>query len=247
MEPAKTPAHAPANTKGIGFANVRAFVEERYGSGSWNKVLGELVAADRRELEGIVPVGWYSLALYARLIRAVDQVFGYGDLSLVVQIGRFEAERDLTTIHRIFLRLASPAFMLEKQADYWRRFHDTGQWVVQRDAERRVTAYLDDWGYVDPALCREVVGYVTRSFELIGAKNVRMEHSQCRGRGDPRCVFLGRWGSEEQASVGSTPEPRATPPAPAASGPIPVTSREARGADAAPAAKSASPKRRANS
>src|SRR5689334_3017500 len=131
----------PAKTKGVGFANVRTFVEERFGPAGWDRVLSELVVSDRRELEAILPVGWYSLPLYARLIRAVDQVHGYGDLSLVVKLGRFEAERDLTTIHRIFLRLASPAFMLEKTADYWRRFHDTGHWVVKRDGNR-VTSYL---------------------------------------------------------------------------------------------------------
>src|SRR5439155_140915 len=70
-----------AKTKGIGFVNVKAFTEERFGPTGWDAALAQLVSADRRELEGIVSVGWYSLSLYARLIRAVDRVHGYGDLS----------------------------------------------------------------------------------------------------------------------------------------------------------------------
>jgi hypothetical protein len=193
---------ADAKTKGIGFVNVRAFAEERFGGAAgWKAVTDQLVASDRRELEEILPVGWYSLALYARLIHAVDKVHGYGDLSLVVQLGRFEAERDLTTIQRLFLRLASPSFILEKNRDYWRRFHDTGQWTVERLGEGRVRAFIDDWGVADVALCRELVGYVGRLFELVGAKNVRMEHVRCRGRGEARCEFLGRWGMSAEAST----------------------------------------------
>jgi predicted hydrocarbon binding protein len=186
---------AAAKTKGVGFVNVRRFTFDRFGEQGWEAVRAELVPEDRRELDGVVPVGWYALALYARLIRALDRVHGAGDLALVVQLGRYEAERDLTTIHRMFLRLANPAFMLDKTAEYWRRFHDTGEWTVERLGPTHVRAYLDGWGVVDTALCRELVGYLLRTFELLGAKNVRLEHTTCRAHGSDRCTFLGRWGT----------------------------------------------------
>jgi len=199
-----------AKTKGVGFVNVRAFAEERFGGApAWVAVREQLVSADRRELDAVLPIGWYSLALYARLIRAVDQVHGYGDLSLVVQLGRFEAERDLTTIQRLFLRLANPAFMLEKTGDYWRRFHDSGHWTIEREGDMRVRAFIDDWGVADVALCRELVGYVSRLWELVGAKNPRMDHIRCRGRGDARCEFLGRWGEARATTAPSAAVPRA--------------------------------------
>jgi hypothetical protein len=183
-----------AKTKGISFHNVRTFTLEKYGLEGWIDVLAQLVPEDRRVLDEVVPVGWYSLALYARLIRAVDQIHGAGDLALVVQLGRYEAERDLTTIQRAFLRMASPAFLLEKSAEYWRRFHDTGTWTITREGTTRVRAYLDDWGSGDAAMCRELIGYLSRAFELVGAKNVRIDHGQCRAHGGERCLFLGSWG-----------------------------------------------------
>jgi predicted hydrocarbon binding protein len=183
-----------AKTKGISFHNVRTFTLDRYGLEGWVDVLAHLVPEDRGVLDEIVPVGWYSLALYARLIRALDQIHGAGDLALVVQLGHYEAERDLTTIQRAFLRMASPAFLLEKSAEYWRRFHDTGVWTINREGATRVRAYLDDWGHVDAALCRELVGYLSRAFELVGAKNVRVDHAGCRAHGSDRCLFIGSWG-----------------------------------------------------
>lgn len=196
-----------AKTKGVGFANVRTFASERFGANGWSAVLERLTPPDCSELEGALPVGWYSLALYARLIRALDEVHGDGNLALVVQLGRFEAERDLTTIHRVFLRLANPAYTIEKFGEYWRRFHDSGKWTLTREGESHVTGFLDDWGYIDHALCRELVGYMGRTLELVGAKGVLIEHTKCRGRGDDRCFFRARWGNARAVSVPSPERP----------------------------------------
>jgi hypothetical protein len=180
-------------TKGIGFISLRTFVLERFGLDGWTDVLAELSAEDRAELDGIVTVGWYSLALNARVLRAVDKVRGTGDLELVFEHGKYQAERDLTTVHRALLRIASPSFFLEQSAEVWRRFHDSGAWTIERLGTGRVRAYLDGWAHVDAALCREMSGYLLRVFELVGARSPQLEHPQCRSLGAPRCLFLGNW------------------------------------------------------
>ncbi len=182
-----------AKTKGIGFTNVRKFTTARFGEAGWTAVVDALSKEDRDELQAVIPMGWYSLSLYARLIHALAKVHGGGDLAFIKELGRFEAEQDLTTIHRVFLRFTNPAFIVEKTSEYWRRFHDTGTWNVTRD-DHGVSAVLDGWGVVDAALCREVVAYLTRVLELVGAKNVVVEHPKCRGRADPQCLFRARWG-----------------------------------------------------
>jgi|SRR6185437_4503288 len=186
-------AEGAAKTKGIGFTNVKKFTVGRFGEEGWGTVLESLSKDDRDELLAVIPMGWYSLALYARLIRALDKIHGGGDLSLVKDLGRYEAEQDLTTVHRFFLRFTNPAFIVEKTSDYWARFHDTGTWNLTRD-DHGLTAVLDGWGVVDAALCRELVAYLTRVLELVGAKNVLVEHPKCRGRADPQCLFKLRWG-----------------------------------------------------
>ncbi len=202
-----------AKTKGVGFINVKNFVTERFGAAGWDAVTGRLSPEDRDELSSAVSVGWYSLPLYARLIRVLDEVHGYGDLALVVQLGRYEAERDLTTIHRAFLRFFNPAFIVEKFAEYWKRFHDSGEWVAVRDSDRQITATLANWGCVDHALCRELVGYFTRTLELVGAKNVIVEHPKCRAKGEGQCVFRARWGSFQTESTSSRDVSSAAKPA----------------------------------
>jgi hypothetical protein len=139
-------------------------------------------------------VGWYDLGLYARLIRCLDTTLGKGDLSLMKPLGRFEADRDLKLVHRLFFRLANPGYAIEKTTDYWRRFHDTGTWSVKREsANNMVTGTLDGWGVVDEALCLELTGYMPRVIELVGGNEPLLQHPQCRARGHASCYFELRW------------------------------------------------------
>lgn len=169
-----------AKTKGVGFSNVKAFVTEHHGDAGWEKVLATLSPQDREEMLAVEPVGWYSLSLYARLIRVVDQVHGKADLALLEQIGRYEAQHDLTYVQRIFLKLANPAYVIEQLGKLWSRFHDTGYWEVTRFTTTYASGTLRDWGYVDTALCQELVGYLARSIEICGGHGVVVEHTRCR-------------------------------------------------------------------
>ncbi len=196
-----------ALTKGVSFTNLRAFVEGRWGKPGWDALMERVRPHERQEIEAIVPVGWYSLALWARLIRELDELHGSGDLGLVVQLGRFEAERDITTIYRVMFRLMNPANVIVKTTEYWSKFHDTGHWEMKRVSDKELEGTLHDWGVVDHALCRELVGYLSRALELVGASGVIFEHPECRARGQTRCYFRARWGKTVENTVDTTPKP----------------------------------------
>jgi predicted hydrocarbon binding protein len=182
-----------AITKGITFTHARSYVEGTFGATGWNAVLQHSRPDDRATLGGIVAVGWYELDLYARLLRSIDSALGRGDLELMAAIGRYGAEKDLNTVYRLFFRLQSPAYAIEKVAEYWRKFHDTGVWTVEREGSGKARGTLRDWGCVDRALCREMMAYMTRVLELVGAKEVRLSHPRCRADGETECFFSLRW------------------------------------------------------
>lgn len=162
---------------------------------------------ERDEIESFVSVGWYSLELWARLIRELDDVHGAGDLGLIVQLGRFEAERDITIIYRAMFRLLNPATIIVKTTEYWRKFHDTGRWEMNRVSDKEIEGRLYDWGVVDYALCRELVGYLSRALELVGAEGVIFDHPKCRSRGEDHCYFRARWGKTGDNTIEKSRKP----------------------------------------
>lgn len=151
--------------------HMRTWVQ-RDSAEAWTDLLALMSDDDRDVLLGLVPVGWYDLALQHRLLRAIDANMGSDDGELAEVIGRFEAEQDLTVVHRLFLRLANPAFVLEKAGDYWNRFYDVGVWDVRRESKSRAVGRLEGVTPFDPLFARYLTAYIIRMWELVGAKDL---------------------------------------------------------------------------
>jgi hypothetical protein len=186
-----------ARVKGVVALNVRDYAVATAGERAWGRVLERLLPEDREVFASMVPVGWYDMALYDRANRALAEVLAAETLatpeSVMVDVGRYAAEHDLKTIHRLFLRMANPAYVLERSADFWKRFHDSGTWHVERESPTRVRARLEGWGSEDELTCVRLAAYIERLFQLVGARNGSMQRLACRARGDEACLFAARW------------------------------------------------------
>ena len=182
-----------AQTKGISFLHVRHFTERRFGAVGWTKVLEQFDAADRTTISATVAVGWYDLDLYARLLHALERVHGDGRLQLIAEQGAYQAERDLNVVFRILLRLGTPAYVVDKTAEYWSRMHNSGSWRIERNSPHSVNGWLENWGIVDAAMCAELAAYIKRLIELVGGKDVVMAHPECRVGGHKVCLFALSW------------------------------------------------------
>lgn len=182
-----------AAMKGVGIVNVRAYVETLHGRHYWEDVLTLTASEDRPVLESAVGVGWYDVTLFARLLRAVDTVCGHGDLSLLGEIGEFEASQDFNRVLRVFLRVLTPMQIFKAEGRIWRQFQDAGSWhTVPAKGGNGMDATLCDW-VVDEALCVELAGYLKRLVEFTGGRYVSVGHDECRARGAERCIFRYRW------------------------------------------------------
>ena len=180
-------------TKGVGLVNALAFVEAHLGAGSQARVLAKMDEADREVLASVITAGWYEAALYGRLLRVIHEVFAPQAPDVLALLGIYGADRDLNTIHRVLLRMANPAFIIEKFGDLWPRFFDAGRWEVSRNSKTSVTGTLRDFDVIEPALCVEMRSYMAHSLALTGAKDVQSAHPACRARNDKACVFALHW------------------------------------------------------
>src|SRR5262249_50097444 len=152
------------------------------GPAGWERVLAALSRDDRAVVSNVLPSGWYELATQHRLLRCIDSVLGSGDLALAPAVGRHEAEQDLSTVHRLFIRFTSPAYVFEKGGEYWRRFYDTGRWKMTR-GNGAATGVLYDFGLVDEAFCAYLAAYTYKMFQLAGAREGSIAHTECRAKG----------------------------------------------------------------
>jgi len=182
-----------ARTKGSAFVALKSFVTRRFGYEGWKRYLSRIEPGERKEIEMPSAKEWYDLDVWIRSLHVLKDVFGEEVPEVVFAFGRHEAKSDINFGQRLFLRLANPAFVIEKAGEYWRKFCDFGRWEVERKGDKAAMASLLDVPVTDVLYCDELSGYLKHLFELVGAKNVRLEHTHCRSRGDDKCVWNGSW------------------------------------------------------
>jgi hypothetical protein len=182
-----------ARLKGTNVSNTRAFIEKTFGAKGAAAVSAAMPKEMRDALESVVAVGWYPVEVHVALLRAIEQTLGTGDGAMLRRVGAQDAEYNITRIYRMLFRLANPGYVLEKSADLWARFFDTGRWVIERPTPSSAIATLTDFAIVDPLYCTYLMAYFHRMFELVGAKSVHVHHTACRARGASACRFEGHW------------------------------------------------------
>jgi hypothetical protein len=178
--------------KGVSLVSARRFVEQT-SADSWPKILARLTPDHAQMVDEALVVGWYPIEAYRALLVALDDVLGDGRHSVLRPLGRFQAEHDLAIFYRLILRFWSPAVVIEKTAQIWGRYHDTGTWETARHGEHGATASVSGWLGSSEILCAGTTAYIVRLFELVGASNVRVRHPECTARTAKKCTWVVDW------------------------------------------------------
>lgn len=182
-----------AQFKGTVFVSTRMFTEERFGPEAVLKVLATLPAKDRESLEQTTTVGWYPVGPVLAFHHALDELYGRGDLSLCVDVGRFSAGWAVNTILKFLLRFRSPHWIVEKSGSLWSHYHDSGRWEFDPPEDKKLCGRLHDFAVNDPAFCARLRGWICGAVELTGGKNCQIAEIRCVSRGHGFHEYRGSW------------------------------------------------------
>lgn len=184
-----------AQLKGSAYLSTLAFIDTKFGADARARVLARLDEDDRAMLTGglMLPIRWYPLAPFPRLLRAMEAELGRGDLTLVTDRGVWAAIHDMKTVHKVLLKLVTPNWIIDKAMRLWPNFHTSGRWEAHRESDNAARAFLHELGVVDEAMCATLKGWILGLLTLAGVKKMQVEHLQCRARGAPSCLYHVSW------------------------------------------------------
>ncbi len=170
----------------------RAYVEQRHGAAAYEQLLSRMKAANAAVMRGILLAhDWYPAGAMLEFDDLAAERFGPEHYE---ETSAFQAEYDLRFIHRFLLKFTSPLWLLERGAKLWREYHNTGEWRVERgQAPHSLVGTLSNWAIVHAGQCRGNIGFIRRAGQLTGAKDIQVEHPQCRAAGARACVFTASW------------------------------------------------------
>jgi predicted hydrocarbon binding protein len=181
-------------TKAQGLINACKWIEATYGRDALAEVLGECSPMVRDVYAQGIAINWVPSGLVTELAEKADLRLGNGTGKLAEAIGEAGARSNLKGI---FLRLAfylgKPEFLMKRVAGIWDQFNDEGAMHVRHFDERSCVLELTGLEKTHPYYCAILTGWARQVATAMGITNPIVRHAECRGRGDPRCIWEIRW------------------------------------------------------
>jgi uncharacterized protein (TIGR02265 family) len=183
-----------AQVKGTAVNSSLRYVRERFGEETLARVLEALPEADRAAIgAGVLASSWYPMAAFLRFMQEAERQLGAQEPDVLVKMGRASCDYGVTGVYRIFFKVGSPEFLVSRGAHVFSSYYDTGQMRVVEAAPGRAVVELTSFEGGAPQFCARLYGWMHRTLELAGARNLRSSHSACVHRGDAVCRFEGSW------------------------------------------------------
>ncbi len=129
---------------------------------------------------GVVMAAWYPFEYYKELHRAIAQVMGKGDMKILAEVGRYSAEYAIKGVTRIFFKVGSVEFIIKRAAAVWRQHYNSGFMTPQFNEPKQVNFYIKEFEEDSQELMVTVGGWISRTGELSGCKNVTINYKKYR-------------------------------------------------------------------
>jgi uncharacterized protein (TIGR02265 family) len=169
------------------------FVEEHFGTDGAERVLASLSPEDQKALRNVLPAQWHPFELGKRLDDAIVQVLAAGEPEFFERLGEASAEKNLTTLHKVFLTPGDPSAFLAKAPQIYRLYYQTGRRGYEETGEKEGVLTTYEAETYSSADCMTVMGWYRKALEMCGATGVRIVEEECRATGGQVCRYRVSW------------------------------------------------------
>jgi hypothetical protein len=185
-----------ANVSGKAFLGLIRYVRE---SGSPTEVK-DLVAkgsdlVQQTFAERIRVTRWYPYAAYAAFLRILNSELGKGDAAFMRGIGAAAGRRDLGTILRVYVAIASPERMIRSCSKVWSSYYrDAGEMTASAWSDGDTRVRISGFPEMTSAHCRLMEGWMIAAMDMIGCPvNDGAHETICTNRGGEFHEFWCTW------------------------------------------------------
>jgi hypothetical protein len=181
-------------SKGSGLLSWVKVVHDRVDAARWQRFVTALPPESRALIERPpLPVTWLPLRFVQPIWQSATDLLFDGDLEKVAEVGRLQIRADLSTIYRVFIRVASPRYVAQRAtALYGTYFRANGLMSVVAEGEHRTDVRVAGVALPTPAFYASLRGSVAGAIELTGVHDVRAEIVE-GGGASPNALFTVTW------------------------------------------------------
>jgi hypothetical protein len=117
-------------------------------------------------------IEWYPMEFFLNFSEKIDKFFGFGDASLLIDIGSFSALQAFETSHKLFNAL-SPKALASNIQTLLSSYYSSGKAESEFLNGNKVKIYIRDF-VSSPFLVKRIQGWIAQAIKLTGAKEVHV-------------------------------------------------------------------------
>jgi hypothetical protein len=162
--------------KGAGFVSSMETIRSMVEPAVWDAFVAELPAPTRALVhKPPLPSEWVPLdATVPLYIHAHERLFKR-DESRMFEVGRQVLKRDLKTIYRVFIRIASPGYVAARAARIYDTYaRDSGRMSVPVEQPQHIEVLVEGHPFPSLPFWAFMRGSVAGVLELTGVKNLQV-------------------------------------------------------------------------
>ncbi len=181
--------------KGSSIKAVKEFIVKHGGDESYQKVIDGM-SADSRSVIGnksILSSTWYPMDVYVDFLKSVKNVLGKDNKIILYETGSYIIEYGYNAFYKLFYRFGSPQFILKNSKYLWSSYFKPSRLTVVKTTETSALLRVEGEPLPDKVLCESTAGGMEQSAKLSGAKNIKIQETQCRVTGSPYCEYDITW------------------------------------------------------
>jgi hypothetical protein len=111
-----------------------------------------------------------------------------------MEAGIFSAERALTGIYKIFVKAASPSFIIQRASRIFATYYQPCKMNVIENVDGHVLLEISEMTHSDVVIEYRIAGWIIRALEISGAVNVKIDFPKSIAKGDASTLVNINWG-----------------------------------------------------
>lgn len=125
---------------------------------------------------------------------AIGKVLYAGDAQKAGwETGRYSSETALSGIYKIFVKMATPQFIIGRAGKILPSYYDPSEIAVKETGPRHVVLNISRLPLNHEVLEARILGWIERALEITGCKNVKIQTTKSMAKGDPITELMITW------------------------------------------------------
>lgn len=180
--------------KGIAVKSIPEFVQHQFPDKitEWFKNL----PSDSQKIfnQGIITSNWYPVKpAIVQPTQTINLLFYNNSMKGAWELGRYSAEVALKGIYKIYIKLSSPAHIVERAGRVFSAYYQPSEMIVKNFKTNYVLVAITKFPEPHEIIENRIGGWMQKALEISGCKNVDVKIVQSLTQGAKETLYELKW------------------------------------------------------